>query len=70
VKELFLLLRDIHAKIVHDSDRGDRHRESHYAFLFLVRVGGSAAEGQKIEKNKERSALWQMEIVRRQQQRA
>lgn len=67
MKELFLLLRDIHAKIVHDSDGGDRHRERHYAFLFLVMVGGSAAEGQKIEKNKERSALWQMEIFKKQQ---
>lgn len=67
MKELFLLLRDIHAKIVHDSDRGDRHRERHYAFLFLVRVGGSAAKGQKIEKNKERSVLWQMAIIKKQQ---
>lgn len=44
---LFVMLRNIHAKIVHDSDRGERHRERHYAFLFLVRVGKAQQRDRK-----------------------
>lgn len=56
MKELFLLLRNFHSKIIHDTDRGDRHTERHYAFLFLVRAAGSTGEGEKIEEDRERSA--------------
>lgn len=58
MKELFLLLRNFPSKIIRDPDRGERHMERHYAFLFLVRAAGSTEKGEKIEKNRGRSALF------------
>lgn len=53
-----LALKELPSKIIHDTDRGDRHSERHYNFLFWVRAGGSAEKGEKIEKDTERSALF------------
>lgn len=60
--------RKIHAKIVHDSDRGDRHTERHYVCLPPAPGKGweSTAERQKTEKDKERSAPRQPEVAKRQ----
>lgn len=40
MKELFLILRNFHSKIIHDTGRGDRHTQRHYVLFFAGGGGG------------------------------
>lgn len=45
----------------------DAQRDTMLVFFFFGKGWESTAERQKIEKNKERSAPWQLEIAKKQQ---